>query len=101
MGKGRRVIEKIGKKQTLHKVGIVATKIQQQPVACCSDYLRQKCRGRAAAAWPAIGSRKVLENRKFFLLRSLLLFLIVQGPLFPFWRCGSADSTAPLVTEPG
>ena len=30
MGKGKQVIEKIGKKQELHKVGIVTTKIQQQ-----------------------------------------------------------------------
>jgi len=55
MGKGRRAIGNIGKKQELCKAGIVTTKIQQCPIACHSDGLRQKCRGRAAAAWLALG----------------------------------------------
>ena len=59
MGKGRRVIEKIGKRQELCKAEIVTTRIQQCPIACCSDDQRQKCRGRAAAAWPILGSKKV------------------------------------------
>ena len=54
MGKGRRQIEKIGKRQELCKVGIVTT--SSSPVACCSDGPRQKCRGRAAAVWLALGS---------------------------------------------
>jgi len=57
MGKGRRQIEKIGKRQELCKVGIVTT--SSSPVACCSDGPRQKCRGRAAAEWPALGSKQV------------------------------------------
>ena len=43
----------------MHKVRIVTTKIQQHPVARCSDGLRQKRRGRAAATWLALGSKQV------------------------------------------
>ena len=60
MEKGRWAIEKIEKKQELHKAGIVTTKIQQRPVACRSDGPRQKRRGRAAAsAWLALGSKQI------------------------------------------
>ena len=58
-GKGKWAVGKIGKKQELHKVRIVTTKIQQHPVARCSDGLRQKRRGRAAATWLALGSKQV------------------------------------------
>ena len=40
-------------------MGIDTTKIQQRPVACHSDGLRQKRRGRVAAAWLALGSKQV------------------------------------------
>ena len=62
MGKGRRAIEKIGKKQELCKVGIVTT--SSSPVACCSDGPRQKCRGRVAAEWLALGSKQVQQQGK-------------------------------------
>jgi len=62
MGKGKWVIEKIGMKQVLCKVEIVTRKIQQCPVAHHSDGQRQKYRGRAAAEWPALGS-KVSDSR--------------------------------------
>ena len=44
MGKGKQATGKIGKKQELRKVGIVTTKIQQCPIARCSDGLRHKRR---------------------------------------------------------
>ena len=33
----------------MNKAGIVTTKIQQNPVACHSDGLRQKCRGESSS----------------------------------------------------
>lgn len=53
------MIGKIEKKQELRKVGIVTTKIQQHPVAWRSVGSRQKRKGRAAAAWLALGSKPV------------------------------------------
>ena len=54
----------MGKNQELHKAGIVTTKIQQCLVACHSDGPRQKHRGRAAAAQPALGNKQVQRQCK-------------------------------------
>jgi len=64
MGKGKRAIRKLGKKHELCKAGIVTTRIQQCPVARCSDGPRQKCRERAAAVWLALGSKQVQQQSK-------------------------------------
>jgi len=61
MGKGK---WSIGKKQELRKAGIVTTRIQQHPIACRSDGLRQKRKEKAAAAWPTLGSKQVQQQRK-------------------------------------
>jgi len=64
MGKGNWATAKIGKKQELCKVGTATTKIQQCPIACCSNGPRQKHRGREAGAWLALGSKQVQWQNK-------------------------------------
>jgi len=61
MGKRRRAIEKIGKKQ---EAGIVTTNIQQCTIAHHSEGPRQKFRGRAAAAWLALGNKQIQRKSK-------------------------------------
>ena len=65
MGKGRRAIEKIGKKQELRKVGIVTTRIQQR--SRCTTFRWSEVEaagGEREAAWPALGSKQVAEGSR-------------------------------------
>ena len=54
----------MAKRQELRKAGLVTTEIQQRPIARHSDGPRQKCRGIAAAVWPALGSKQVQQQGK-------------------------------------
>ena len=60
MGKGRRAIEKRGKKQELRKAGRVTTRIQQR--SRCTTFRWSEVEaagGEREAAWPALGSKQV------------------------------------------
>ena len=66
-GKGKWVIEKTGKRQELHKAGIVTTRVQHHPVACRSDGLRQKAHGESSSSvaglWQQAGTRKKRQGK--------------------------------------
>jgi len=104
VGKGKRAIGKIGKKQELRKAEIVTPKLQQCPAARCSDGPRQNCRGRAAAlsaCLPLAAAVKVAFGRFFSSLvepcksrstgKRCLLPLV---GLLPWHPCASSHPTA-------
>ena len=57
--KGRRAIEKIERSKNCMKWGKSPPGSGSSTVAQHSNSPGQKCRGRAAAAWPVLGSKKV------------------------------------------
>ena len=67
MGKGRRAIEKIGKKQELCKAGIVTTRIQQQSHCMPSGWPEAKVEGESNSSMAShgqqAGSRKKSQSQ--------------------------------------